>query len=102
MARRRSWDPITDLVTMQQAMDRLFDEAWEGRGAGWRRGARVVALPVDVYHTADELVILAMEVEDPFLIEEGLTAKVARALPEYIARGRRILDGWLEAGTERA
>ena len=46
----------------------------------------------------EELVILAMEVEDPFFIAEGLTEKVARALPEYIAQGRRILDGWLATG----
>jgi HSP20 family protein len=59
MGRRRSWDPITDLVTMQQAMDHLFDEAWERRGAGWRRGERVVALPVDVYSTANELIVQA-------------------------------------------
>lgn len=49
----------------------------------------------------DELVILAMEVEDPFFIEEGLTERVARALPEYLARGRQILDGWLEDGKGR-
>ena len=59
MGRRRSWDPITDLVTMQQAMDRMFDEAWERRGGGWRRGERVAALPVDVYSTANELVVQA-------------------------------------------
>ena len=80
MARRRSWDPITDLVTMQQAMDRLFDEAWEGRGAGWRRGTRVAALPVDVYHTADELVILAsvpgLNPEDVEITIEGDTLTI--------------------------
>lgn len=80
MARRRSWDPITDLVTMQQAMDRLFDETWEGRGAGWRRGARVAALPVDVYHTADELVILAsvpgLDPEDVEITIEGDTLTI--------------------------
>jgi HSP20 family protein len=59
MARRRSWDPITDLVTMQQAMDRLFDDVWTRRGMGWRQGERVAALPVDVYSTAEELVIKA-------------------------------------------
>lgn len=43
----------------------------------------------------DELVILAMEVEDPFYIAEGFTEKVAAALPAYIAHSRRILEGWL-------
>lgn len=59
MARRRSWDTITDLVTMQQAMDRLFDETWGRRGMGWREGEQVAALPLDVYSTANELVIKA-------------------------------------------
>jgi HSP20 family protein len=80
MARRRSWDPITDLVTMQQAMDRLFDEAWEGRGTGWRRGARVATLPVDVYATADDLVILAsvpgLNPEDVEITIEGDTLTI--------------------------
>jgi HSP20 family protein len=59
MARRRSWDTITDMATMQQAMDRLFDETWGRRGMGWREGERVAALPLDVYSTANELVIKA-------------------------------------------
>ncbi len=59
MARRRSWDSMTDLVTMQQAMDRLFDEAWSRRGMGWREGERVAVLPVDVYSSTNELVLKA-------------------------------------------
>ena len=54
--------------------------------------AKRIGLPLP-----DELIILAMEVEDPFFIEEGLTERVARALPEYIAHGSRILDQWLAA-----
>jgi HSP20 family protein len=80
MARRRSWDPITDLVTMQQAMDRLFDDAWEDRGTGLRRGARVAVLPVDVYATADDLVILAsvpgLNPEDVEITIEGDTLTI--------------------------
>lgn len=59
MARRRSWEPMADLVTMQQAMDRLLDEAWWRRSMGWREGERMAVLPVDVYSTADELVLKA-------------------------------------------
>jgi HSP20 family protein len=59
MARRRSWGPMTDMVTVQQAMDRLFDETWARRSMGWREGERVTALPVDVYSTANELVLKA-------------------------------------------
>lgn len=59
MVQRRMWAPVGDLVTMQQAMDRLFDEAWPRRGTGWREGERIAVLPVDVYSTADELVLKA-------------------------------------------
>ncbi len=59
MIRRTRWNPVADLVTMQQAMDRLMDEAWAGQDAGWSQGQRVAALPLDVYSTADELVIKA-------------------------------------------
>jgi HSP20 family protein len=59
MARRRGWDPISDLVTMQQAMDNLFDETWARRGMGWRHGEPMDALPLDVYSTDNELVIKA-------------------------------------------
>jgi HSP20 family protein len=59
MARRRNWDPVADLVTMQQAMDRVYDDVWSRRGMGWRQGERVVALPLDVYSTDNELIIKA-------------------------------------------
>lgn len=59
MVRRRMWRPPVDLVTVQQAMDHFFDEAWDRRGAGWRQGERVDLLPVDVYSTDNELIIQA-------------------------------------------
>lgn len=59
MGRRNLWEPMTDLVSMQQAMDRMFDEAWGRRAAGWRQGERVSVLPVDVYSTSEELIIQA-------------------------------------------
>ena len=52
---RRRWDPATDLVTMQQAMDRYFDGSW----ANQHHGRRADVLPLDVYSTANELIIKA-------------------------------------------
>ncbi|MCX7626522.1 MAG: hydrogenase maturation protease [Candidatus Sumerlaeaceae bacterium] len=43
-----------------------------------------------------EIRILAMEVEDPFTVREGLTPRVLEALPHYIARTRDVLR-WLVA-----
>jgi HSP20 family protein len=59
MARRRGWGPVTDLVTMRQAMDDLFDETWARRSMGWRQGERMAALPLDAYSTDNELIIKA-------------------------------------------
>ncbi len=41
-----------------------------------------------------ELRVLALEVEDPYQIREGLTPGVARALPHFVARASEILEGW--------
>jgi HSP20 family protein len=74
------WDPITDFVTMQQAMDRLFEDSMERRAPGWRRGERVAVLPVDVYSTANELVVQAsvpgLDPEDVEITIEGETLTI--------------------------
>jgi len=71
---------MTDLVTMQQAMDRLFDDAYGRRGFGWRRSESVDLLPVDVYSTANELVIKAsvpgLKPEDVEITIEGETLTI--------------------------
>ncbi len=59
MGRRRIWGPLAELNAMQQAMDRIFDDVWGRREMGWHRGDYVDLLPVDVYSTANELVIQA-------------------------------------------
>lgn len=99
MGRRWMWEPMSDLITLQQAMDRLFDEAWGRRGLGWRRGERVDLLPVDVYTTADEVVVQAsVPGVDPNDVEitiegETLTIKGERKPPlenvEYQIQERR-------------
>ena len=100
MIRRANWNPVTDLVTMQQAMDRLFEEAWAGRDAEWRQGQPIAALPVDVYSTANELVVKAsvpgVEPADVEITIEGdrLTIKGETSAPlenvEYHIQERRV------------
>jgi len=52
------WDPMRDLISLREAMDRLMEESFVR--PGWVSGReRTNRLPVDVYSTADELVIMA-------------------------------------------
>ncbi len=39
--------------------------------------------------------ILAVEVEDPYTIREGLTPSATEALPRLVAQGSRIVESWL-------
>ncbi len=44
----------------------------------------------------EEIRILAMEVDDPYTLEEGLTEKVSLSFPSYVKRAEEILKGWVE------
>src|SRR6202043_1358342 len=85
------WSPISDLVSLHSAMDRLFDDSYSGGGR--RRGDTfgVIGegyLPLDVYRTEREWVIRAgIPNVDPGQVEvtcEGNTVRIAReiTLPE--------------------
>lgn len=53
------WDPFRDLVSLRQAMDRLFEESFvhPSRIVGlWGDG---MGVPLDVYHTPEALVVKA-------------------------------------------
>jgi len=60
------------------------------------RLAECLAIPVPT-----DLCVLAMEVEDPYHIREGLSLAVDQALPCYVERARQILDGWQRAAEAR-
>ena len=67
------WQPMRDLVAMREAMDRLMDDSLR---SGWVSGReRTHRLPVDVYSTAEELVITAsvpgVEADDVDISIEG-------------------------------
>lgn len=54
------WDPFRELVTLREAMDRLFEESYvrPNRRTGLAREA-TAALPIDVYETPEEVVVRA-------------------------------------------
>jgi len=99
MGRRGIWQPMSDLVAWNEAMDRLLDESWASRSQGMRRGERVHLLPLDVYATPNELVIQAsvpgVDPADVQITIEGetLTIKGERKAPlenvDYYIQERR-------------
>jgi HSP20 family protein len=61
MATLMRWEPFRDLITLRDAMDRLFEDSFFRTSLTWREveGERVMRLPLDVYMTPEEVVIQA-------------------------------------------
>jgi HSP20 family protein len=99
MARRNVWEPMTNLITMQQAMDRMFDDVYSRRNFDWRQGERAEVLPIDAYVTGNELVIRASvpgaRPEDVEITIEAETLTIRGTTPgplenvEYVIQERR-------------
>ncbi len=54
------WDPFSQMMSLRQAMDSLFQDAWVRPGfGGMIQGATTGTLPLDMYETNDELVVTA-------------------------------------------
>ena len=75
------WEPFRDLMTLREAMDRLFEESYVRSGPRWTpaTGARC-ELPLDVYTTEEELVISVavpgVEPDDVDITIEGDTLTI--------------------------
>jgi HSP20 family protein len=54
------WEPFKDLMTLREAMDRLFEDSFVHSAPTWRAaGEGRCELAMDVYTTDEELVIMA-------------------------------------------
>ncbi len=78
------WDPFRDVVTLREAMDRLFEDSFV-QGQGQRQPGRqsdgaAYRLPIDAYVTADQIVITAhvpgVKPEDVEITLEGDTLTI--------------------------
>jgi HSP20 family protein len=59
MADLARWDPVSDIVSLREAMNRLFEDSFI-RPRGWLTPAEGMGvLPVDVYETDDEVTVRA-------------------------------------------
>ncbi|HAI22075.1 MAG TPA: hypothetical protein DCM14_09325 [Clostridiales bacterium UBA8153] len=96
------WEPFGQLVSLRDAMNRLFEESYlrPGLERVTRGGEQVAALPVDVYETANALVVMAsIPGVDPGSIEITLESdtlsirgesKPAPADGSYLLQERRF------------
>lgn len=58
MAELVRWEPFREMMSLREAMDRLFEESFLRPGwFGWETGTGV--LPVDIYETDDQVVVKA-------------------------------------------
>lgn len=57
MARLVRWEPFRDLMSLREAMDRLFEESFVRPREVWPAPFGAETLAVDMYETPDEVVI---------------------------------------------
>ncbi len=99
MTNATQWDPISDIMNLRQVVDRLLEESLSR--AGWTQPTgqeRILRLPIDVYTTPEEVVIIAsipgVNPEDVEITLEGETLTIRGELPRpyedvnYILRER--------------
>ncbi len=98
------WEPMRDFVTLRDAMDRLFEESyvqpsWTALARRPGEADNAWRLPVDIYTTPEEVVIVAavpgIKPEDVEITFEGDTLTIKGEFPgalenvEYLVRERR-------------
>ena len=60
MANMVRWDPAREMVSLREAMDRLFEESFLRPGfLGGERFRVAVLMPLDMYETENEVVVKA-------------------------------------------
>ncbi len=97
MSNMTRWNPIRDMITLREAMDQMFNDAYL-RGREARQQGMAWQLPLDAYATEDAIVLMAdvpgVKPEDVDVTLEGDTLTIrgelkARAeVRNYILRER--------------
>ncbi len=59
MANIVRWEPFRDLISLREAMDRLFEESFVQPRSGWLAPFGPEALAVDMYQTNDAVIVKA-------------------------------------------
>lgn len=95
------WDPFRDMMSLRQAMDRLFEDSFIRPSRLWSGLAGERGIPLDVYQTANEVVVkvslpgVKPEEVDITIVADTLTIKGETKAEEevedenYLYRERR-------------
>lgn len=89
MAIVRRWNPVRDFVSLREAMDRVLEDRYV-RYNGWvdDNGDRAARLPIDVYTTEDEIVVVTsvpgLKPEDVEITIEGDMLRIRGEIPPAI------------------
>ncbi len=93
------WEPFREMMSLREAMDRLFEESFVGPMWGFTRstdGGRAWRLPVDVYSTPDEIVVTAavpgVKPENVEISIEGDTVTIKGELPRPLENTNYIFQ----------
>lgn len=67
------WDPVRDMVTLREKMNRLFEDVFTGQSEGKELAASTWAPAVDIFETENDLVMTA---EVPGIDEKDIEIKI--------------------------
>jgi HSP20 family protein len=90
------WEPVRDLVSLRDAMDRLFEESFVQPWMGWSGLGEEGKLALDMYQTKDAVVVEApipgVKPEDVEITITGdvLTIKAETKFEEKVEKGNYI------------
>lgn len=67
------WDPMRDMVTLREKMNRMFEDAFTGKGEDKELAPSTWAPAVDIFETENEIVMTA---EVPGIDEKDIEIKI--------------------------
>jgi HSP20 family protein len=89
-------EPMREMLSLREAMDRLFEESFVGPRGWMGLGSEAVSLPLDVYQTENEIVVTAPvpgirpEDIDISIAGDTLTIKGETTAEERVEEGNYI------------
>lgn len=94
------WDPFADLVTLREAMDRLFDQSFvRPARIGIQEVSGVISMPIDLYERNGDYVIKAylpgVRAEDVSINADQSTVTVQAHIPGEMEREEAKSYKWL-------